>query len=119
MTAKDETALVKKMREAANAKYGDDIVIVKYHGSPYSEAGVSDLLICLYGMFGACEVKAPESYPVKGQPSVEKAEQAETAHQRLFLDKVYEAGGFQTVCASVEHFMEFLETVAEYYVERR
>ena len=114
MTAKDETKLVAAMRVKAMKKYAERIVIAKYHGGPYGRAGVSDLLICLDGNFGACEVKAPESYPVKGEPSVEKAETTDaTVKQREFLRKVLGAGGYVTVCASVEHFMGFLETMED------
>lgn len=105
-----ETKLVKKMRETAAKKYGDDLVTVKYHGSAYSEAGVSDLLCVLRGVFVAVEVKAPESYPVRGQPNVEKAlEKGPTPNQRRFVDRVNTAGGEAGFAATVEQFMEILE----------
>lgn len=104
-----EAALIKKMRDAGQAEYGDRLVTVKYHGSQYGEAGVSDLLCVLDGVFIACEVKAPESYSVKGQPSVEKAlSEGPTIKQRAFVARVVKAGGVGGFAASVEQFMEML-----------
>ena len=109
MATGHETKLLNKMRDAGKAKYGERLVIIKYHGSQYGEAGVSDLLGCLDGTFFAIEVKAPESYLVKGVPSVEKAiEKGPTLKQLAFLDRVREAGGISAVCASVEGFLETL-----------
>lgn len=108
-----ETKLVKKMRDAGREKYGARLVTVKYHGNEYSEAGVSDLLCCLDGVFIAAEVKAPENYKVKGQPSVEKAEATgATVKQHAFIDRVVAAGGIGGVVASVEHFMALLDVAA-------
>ncbi len=104
-----ETKLVKKMRDAGTERYGERLVTVKYHGSAYSEAGVSDLLCTLDGVFVACEVKAPESYKVKGQPSVEKAlAEGPTDKQREFIARVNRAGGVASVVATVEGFLETL-----------
>lgn len=110
MASGPETRLIKKMREVAEEKYGDDLVTVKYHGSQYGEAGVSDLLGCLRGVFVAVEVKAPESYPVKGKPNVERAlAEGPTKKQRLFVDRVNAAGGEAGFAATVEQYMEILE----------
>lgn len=101
-----ETKLVEKMRKAAIKKYGDRIEIVKQHGSIYSQGGVSDLLCCLDGVFVACEVKAPENYG----GSVERAEETgATTKQRLFIQRIANAGGVAAVVASVEHFLDILE----------
>lgn len=101
-----ENALVKKMRTAATKKYGDRFVSVKYHGGQMGEAGVSDLLCCLDGIFVACEVKAPENYG----NSVELAEEkGATLKQRLFIQRIANAGGVAAVVASVEHFLDILE----------
>lgn len=103
-----ETKLVKKMRDAGKAEYGDSLVTVKYHGSAYSEAGVSDLLCVLFGVFVACEVKAPESYG----GSVERAlAEGPTVKQRAFLARVKQAGGVAGVAATVEQFMDLLAEV--------
>lgn len=109
-----ETKLVKKMRDAGRDLYGQRLVTIKYHGDMMGEAGVSDLLCCLDGVFIAAEVKAPESYKVKGQPSVEKAEATGgTVKQHLFIDRIVAAGGCGGVVASVEHFMDLLAVAAE------
>jgi hypothetical protein len=100
-----EAKLVAKMREAGRAEYGDRLVTVKYHGSQFSEAGVSDLLCVLDGVFVACEVKAPESY----SGSVDKAVQTgPTVKQRAFVARVQAAGGVAGFAASVEQFMDLL-----------
>lgn len=109
-----ETALIKKMRDAGRDQYGSRLVTIKYHGSQFGEAGVSDLLCCLDGVFVACEVKAPESYMVKGKPSVEKAlREGPTVKQRAFVDRVNRTGGIAGFAASVEGFMALLDGVEQ------
>ena len=101
-----ETALVKKMRDAAKAIYGTRLVVTKYHGSEFGEAGVADLFgVCDSIMF-ACEVKAPKNY----NGSVERAlNSGPTLKQRLYLKRVAEAGGVASVAATVEQFLETLQ----------
>lgn len=104
-----ETRLVSRMVKAARAEYGGALVIMNNHGGLYSANGVSDLTGCLNGTFWACEVKAPESYPVKGEASAEKALlKGPTLKQRLFVKKVLDAGGCAGFAATVEQFMEVL-----------
>lgn len=109
-----ETKLVRKMRAAGKDKYGDDrLVTVKYPSSSFGETGVSDLLCVLDGIFIACEVKAPESYKVKGQPSVHKAlAKGPTLKQRLFVNRVISAGGVGGFAADIEGFMVMLACAA-------
>lgn len=96
---KAETRVTTKMRKDAERKYGERLVLVKYHGSPYSEAGVSDLLGCLDGTFFAVEVKVDtDKYDV-------------TVKQRAFLDRVVTAGGHAMVCTNSTMFLAFLETI--------
>jgi hypothetical protein len=105
-----ETRLVAKMRKAGIEAYGETLVMTKNHGSMYSEDGVSDLTGVLAGLFVAVEVKAPESYLVKGQPSVEKAlAVGPTVKQREFIRKVLAAGGVAGFAATVEQYMEILD----------
>ena len=108
-----ETALVLKMRKAGRAKYGDRLVDIKYHGDAMSEAGVSDTLHCLDGVFVAVEVKSPESSTHKRktiEASIEHAlEKGPTVKQRLFVARVLAAGGCAGFAATVEQFMEQLE----------
>lgn len=97
-----ETRLVKRMRDAGRDKYGERLVTIKYHGSQFGEAGVSDLLCVLDGVFVAVEVKAPESYG----GSVERAlREGPTVKQGAFLNRVGRAGGIAFVAATVEQFM--------------
>lgn len=108
-----ETRLVTKMVKAAKQKYGERLVVTNNHGGLYSATGVSDLTGCLDGVFWACEVKAPESYPVKGQPSIEKALRiGPTVKQRLFVGRVLRAGGCAGFAASVDQFLALLEHAA-------
>lgn len=105
-----ETTLVKKMRDAGTAEYGARLVTIKYHGSQFGEAGVSDLLMCLDGVFIAAEVKHPKNYA----NSVEKAEATgATIKQHAFIDRIIAAGGCGGVVASVEHFMDLLAVAEE------
>lgn len=109
-----ETRLVRKMRAEGKAKYGDDrLVTVKYPSSSFGETGVSDLLCVLDGIFVACEVKAPESYKVRGQPSVHKAlAKGPTLKQRLFVNRVLASGGVAGFAADIEGFMLMLSCAA-------
>ncbi len=101
-----ETRLINKMRKAGQAMYGEHLVTVKYHGSQYGEAGVSDLLCCLFGVFIACEVKAPESY---GNSVAVAVASGPTVKQRAFIERIIAAGGVGGVAASVEGFMDLLD----------
>ena len=94
-----ETVLVGKMRDAGKAKYGPRLVVVKYHGNQFGEAGVSDLLCCLDGVFIAVEVKHPGTKHGKAGP---------TLKQQAFGARVTHAGGVFAVCYSVEDFLEVL-----------
>lgn len=105
-----EAALVKKMRDAAKAVYGERFVSIKYHGSQFSEAGVSDLLCCLDGVFVAVEVKAPESYG--NDPSRAEVE-GPTLKQKAFIARVQKAGGVGGVVASVTSFLALLTEAEE------
>lgn len=107
-----ETALVLKMRKAGRAKYGDRLVDIKYHGDAMSEAGVSDILCCLDGVFVAVEAKSPESSTHKRktlEASIEHAlEKGPTVKQRLFVARVLRSGGCAGFAATVEQFMDIL-----------
>lgn len=105
MASGNETKLLNKMRLAAERKYGDRLVTIKYHGSAYSQAGVSDLLCCLDGVFVAAEVKSPASY---GGSEERALTSGPTVKQVAFLNRVAEAGGVADVVASVEGFLELL-----------
>lgn len=104
-----ETKLIKKMRDAGTAKYGTDLVVVKHHGGPYSQGGVSDLLCVLNGVFIACEVKSPEA-PTHKRATVEASilhalTNGPTKLQREFVADVLRAGGVAGFVATVEQFM--------------
>lgn len=97
------------MDKAAAEKYGPRLKSVNQHGGRFSATGVSDRLLCLDGVFVAIEIKAPETYMVKGQPSVEKAlAVGPTVKQREFVRKVNAAGGVGGFAATVEQYMDLL-----------
>jgi hypothetical protein len=93
-----EAKLIKKMRDAGRAEYGERLVITKYHGSQFGEAGVSDLLCCLDGVFVAVEAKVPTGKV--------------TVKQQAYGQRIMRAGGVFAVCRTVEEFMDALEYVA-------
>lgn len=99
-----ESRLIARMKAAGKAKYGDELVVVKYHGSQFGEAGVSDLLCCLRGVFVAVEAKHPDSKYGKKGP---------TMKQQAFGDRVTKAYGIFAVCYSVDEFLETLELAAD------
>ena len=97
-------AIRKRIRETA--KYRDSVLVVKYHGSQFGEAGVSDLLCCIGGVFVAVEVKAPEGrHPV-------------TVKQRAFGQRVIEAGGYFAVVRSVDEFLKVVDTALDFGLNR-
>ena len=55
-----ESALSKAIRSAFAARGARPI---KYHGGPYSEAGIPDLLVCYRGFFVYIETKGPGEKP--------------------------------------------------------
>lgn len=100
-----ETRLVRKVRAEAKKVYGDRFDSVKIHGSGYARAGVSDLLICLDGVFVAAEAKAPESYG----GSVERAvERGPSEKQKAYIEVVKKAGGVAGAFADLDGFMALL-----------
>lgn len=101
-----ETRLVKKARDAAKKKYGERVLVIKQHGNGYSQAGVSDLLACLDGVFVAAEAKAPESYGGSVERAIEKGP---SLKQRAFIESVKKTGGVAGVFASVDGFLALLE----------
>lgn len=110
-----ESKLVDKMKAKARAKYGDRMIWVKYHGSAYTQAGVSDLLICLDGVFVAAEVKAPDNYG-----SVEAAVlKGPTLKQQAFIYRVITAGGVAGVVASVDGLFDLLEQAEQVAQSKR
>lgn len=112
-----ETKLVKKMRDAGAAKYGTRLVTVKYHGDAYSEAGVSDLLCSLDGIFVACEVKSPETAAHKRATEEASIRHAlvhgPTLKQRAFVARMLRSGACAGFAATVEQYMDMLEHAAD------
>lgn len=56
---------------------------VKYHGGPFGQSGVSDLIVCHFGKYVALEIKKPGNKP--------------TALQLRFIEQVKEHGGLAGV----------------------
>lgn len=112
MSEGPETLLTRKMRKVAKDEYGHRLVTIKYHGDMMGEAGVSDLLWVLDGVFGCTEVKSPKSsqYRRKTEEASIKCalDKGPTLKQRLFVARVIQASGCGGFAASVEQFMEQL-----------
>lgn len=70
---------------------------VKYYGCVYSEAGVSDLLVCYRGLFLVIETKVPGEQP--------------TAKQDAFIDSVHQSEGWGGPASSVEEALEYLDEI--------
>lgn len=100
--------MVAKAIKKAKAAYGEDIVIIRYPKGPFMQAGVSDLLICLGGVFASAEAKAPHEAMYSGRNT-----HGVTVKQEAFLNRIDVAGGYSTSFSSVEEFMGFLETLFE------
>lgn len=118
MSEGPETLLVRAMRKAGRdgykgyAGYGHRLVTIKYHGDMMGEAGVSDLLWVLDGVFGATEVKSPKSSKHKRktiEASITHAlDHGPTLKQRVFVARVLQASGCGGFAATIEQFMEQL-----------
>lgn len=58
-----EKDLLREARDWLRLVYSTEVKAVKIHGSPYTENGIPDLLICLRGRFIAAEAKQPGKKP--------------------------------------------------------
>lgn len=70
MSEKPETRLQRQIKEALVERYGQNIWILKTHGSIYQKRGLPDFLIALYGRFCALEIKTPGKEPSLNQTGV-------------------------------------------------
>lgn len=70
---------------------------VKYYGCVYSEAGVSDLLVCYRGLFLVIETKVP------GERTTPK--------QDAFIDSVHQSEGWGGSASSVAEAIEYLDEI--------
>ena len=100
-----EARRIASMKKKAAAIYGSRLVIVKQHGNEFTEAGVSDLLCCLDGVFVAAEAKAAKSY---GGSEERAREKGPSVKQRLFIERVRKAGGVAAVVVTDEDFLALL-----------
>lgn len=70
---------------------------IKYYGCVYTEAGVSDLLVCYRGLFLVIETKVPGEVP--------------TVKQKAFIDSVHQSEGFGGPASSVAEAIEYLDEI--------
>ena len=80
-----ERDLIKKAKDHIAAIGG---IAFKYHGGPFSEAGVPDILCCLAGRFVAIEMKVPGNAP--------------TPIQLRQIQRLTKAGAYAFVCSDIE-----------------
>ncbi len=83
-----------------NKQFGDDALVINIHGSGWSAKGCPDLLICLHGLFVACELKV-------GKNGLSEA-------QKIWKDRILKAGGYWSAPYTLEEFQKFIyQTVSE------
>ena len=70
---------------------------VKYYGCVYTEAGVSDLLVCYRGLFLVIETKVPGEVP--------------TVKQKAFIASVHQSEGWGGPASSVEEALAYLDEI--------
>jgi Holliday junction resolvase len=83
-----ERDIVKKIKDYIKANGG---FVVKFHGGPYAEVGIPDLLCCIGGVFVAVEVKQPGKKP--------------TAIQEAKMAEIRAAGGRSFAVTSLAEFL--------------
>lgn len=105
---KPEARLIRLSRAESKTKYGKRIREFKHHGSAFSEAGVSDVIGVLDGVFFACEFKAPETY---GNNAERALREGPTLNQKTYIQEVIHAGGIGWFASTTEHWMLGLEAV--------
>lgn len=89
-----ETVLVNRIRDRILKEY-PDAWVRKIHGSPYQQAGIPDLLVCLDGQLFGLEVKAP-----RAGESRAALERRVTPLQRAEMRKMTAAGAVAAVVTS-------------------
>lgn len=95
---KPETALRNKIKTALKKAFPKSKWVTMV-ASPWSEAGISDLVGCVEGLFIALEVKqSTGSYKA-------------TPNQLRFIMEIKHAGGEATVIKSTEEAVEFVRKV--------
>lgn len=70
---------------------------IKYYGCVYTEAGVSDLLVCYRGLFLVIETKVPG--------------ETVTPKQEAFIASVHQSGGWGGQACSVEEALAYLDEI--------
>ena len=89
-----ESKLTGKIAAALHAR---GAWVLKYHVSPYSRAGVPDLLVCYRGRFLALEVKVPGGHA--------------TALQLRELARIRAAGGTAEVVTTVGEVLKLCDAI--------
>lgn len=70
---------------------------IKYYGCVYTEAGVSDLLVCYRGLFLVIETKVPGEHT--------------TPKQDAFIASVHQSEGWGGPASSVEEALAYLDEI--------
>lgn len=79
-----------------------DLRVIKHWSGPYSEPGISDLLICWNGRFIAIELKAPGTIPGGlCKPTEFKPTDLRERNQVAFQLSIIEAGGMAVFCSEL------------------
>jgi hypothetical protein len=98
MAMKKETQLRLKIKKALQKAFPGSKWVTMV-ASPWSEAGISDLIGCVQGLFIALEVKQPTG-TYRATPA-----------QLRFIIEIQQASGEATVVKSVDEAVEFVRKV--------
>lgn len=90
-----ERDIVKAIREYLHSL---GAVTIKYHGGPYAQVGVSDIIFVLNGRAGFLEAKVPGKHA--------------TPVQLSFIDSCLRAGAIAGVVHSVDEVKELLNDLS-------
>jgi hypothetical protein len=101
----NESTVVRGIKKAVMDTW-PEAVIYKIHGSPYQEAGIPDLLLCVRGQFIALEVK----YRAPGE-SRNYALSRVTPRQQHQIDRINSAGGLALAVLSADEAVQAIRSV--------
>lgn len=104
MATKPESLRQRKIRAALREEF-PRLWDVKYHGGPFSQSGVPDVLICVEGMFVALEVKMPDEEPDQ--------------LQKMTMADIRRAGGIAESVETVEEAISVVRKVRRLSKRRR
>lgn len=93
--------------------------VIKNWAGPYSEAGVSDDILCYEGYFIAIELKAPGTIPGGICSPLEfHPTDLRERNQVQFQKEIIETGGIAFFCSSLEALRKRMEVIRQFVIEK-